>query len=690
MTTLSIADIPWISKRIKACCRRAKLFSTDELLLSTPQQLQQALRISRADVDLLLLHVATAAAPPPVSVLDALNGKLPSTLQDNLFDADPNDVDSAQDSDDTDADDEAALTAGFPSASVVPPTQGYDGNFPGAERYVYDSDSDSDSDSAAQSDAMVHDDVEMPSTFRPRPPPTFHNDTHGQSDQTFNPDGETLPAQPPATRDVLALGRDRHILTTGSRELDSLLNGGFRSGALTELVGESGAGKTQLAIQTCTYAASGLSPLPPSDEPRPSPISTLDEEATLRDILQGYGMTSWTNPTTSRRGLGACYITSSGERGAHSIVQRALQLDEYAIRERFQRLHFPSSESSQSAIDREVLLARALELGRDQVLRNLHVACVADVEALEHALKYSLPGVIHRLAPSCEVGLVVVDNLPALFQADPVASSDIDSLVYRSKMLIDLAEALKRLAGMERVVLVLNHVSDAFGAEKEIARRFVFDSATRIRNAGVGVGDYPVAMEYAAQSAFFSGLLASIPPTLAEAISAQGVREGAGELYALHPRTAQLGHTWANLVNVRLFLAKTRGRVTLPPSQPPSAALEAEEEGKEKGRLTTVRKAAVVLNAFGPSMLDASHVEEKGKRRTEERQLRFAITTSAAVHALKLYSLPTTTTASTTRTSPHNDDEAEVEYEENEEEEQAWLAHIDQLEQTQLTAIQPS
>lgn len=35
-------------------------------------------------------------------------------------------------------------------------------------------------------------------------------------------------------------------LTTGSREIDNLLNGGFETGEITEIFGESGIGKTQL------------------------------------------------------------------------------------------------------------------------------------------------------------------------------------------------------------------------------------------------------------------------------------------------------------------------------------------------------------------------------------------------------------------------------------------------------------
>lgn len=712
MTSLAIADVPWISKRIKACCRRAKLFSTDEILLSPPQQLQQTLCISEADLDLLLLQVATAAAPPPISVLDALNGKLPNQLDPNLFDTDRNDVDTASDSGNSDDDDQATGDrcndddARLPPASFVPPTQGYDGNFPGAERFVYDSDDDSDSDAGAQSDHIMHEDVEMPSTFSTRiPREEAHEQDQTEQEPSFDADRATVPS---IARDVLALGRHRHVLTSGSQELDELLGGGFRSTALTEVVGESGSGKTQIAIQACTYVALGLAALPDIADHNPQPVpslcSDISDEATLRDILQGYGMASWSDAMVLRNGLGACYITSGGERGAHSVVNRALEIADRAIRDRFHRV-YPLSEtgSSQDPLDRQILLARALELGREQVLGNLHVACVADTEALEHALKYSLPGLISRLAksssrhagsrtrqgaggPSAEIGIIVVDNLPSLFQEDTVAG-DIDSLVQRSKMLGEIAEALKRLAAIQhqgsrsdevvssgRAVLVLNHVSDAFGIDNEIARRFVFDSADRVRlhrlqrrQRADSVGpeqlpqsaypDHPAAIDYATQSAFVSGLLASVPPTLAEAIGARGDLDGSNDspLYVINPKTAQLGHTWTNLINVRLFLSKTRGRVVMPQDDTRSAAAPETADTSVAGTrpaaatarsiMTTVRKAAVVLNPFGPTMLDPVEGPKRTATRAN-RQLRFVITRAKAVHALTPYSLTTNVSTS--------------------------------------------
>lgn len=42
---------------------------------------------------------------------------------------------------------------------------------------------------------------------------------------------------------------DKNHLTTMSKDIDNMLGGGIQPGTITELVGESGAGKTQFAFQ---------------------------------------------------------------------------------------------------------------------------------------------------------------------------------------------------------------------------------------------------------------------------------------------------------------------------------------------------------------------------------------------------------------------------------------------------------
>ncbi|KAH8107217.1 P-loop containing nucleoside triphosphate hydrolase protein [Cristinia sonorae] len=47
--------------------------------------------------------------------------------------------------------------------------------------------------------------------------------------------------------------KEREIFTTGVEDLDTLLGGGIRTGMVWEIVGESAAGKTQLALQTTLF-----------------------------------------------------------------------------------------------------------------------------------------------------------------------------------------------------------------------------------------------------------------------------------------------------------------------------------------------------------------------------------------------------------------------------------------------------
>lgn len=591
MSHVALSDIPGISKRTKACFRRAQLFGAHEVLLTPPHELAQTLRLSRPDVEVLLRQVAKAAAPPVLSTLDILHGnvQIEQTAPEEL------EEDSASSSDS-----EA-------SVSFVPPTQGYEGNFPGlrgAPSYLSDSD---DAESSDASESPLH---------HTNPSPLLPSNA-------FTTDI--------SAGDPLVDGREGYIRTSGSYALDELLNGGFRTAALSEIVGESASGKTQLAIQVCVFAALAFVPLAPETAPDATEIDLATvERDTLHGILGDEGVLG--------SQVGSSYITSGGERGAHAVVRRAVQFAHSAVRERFQRRYAALLADDAQQDELETLEQTAIQLAERQVLDNLHVACVADVEALQHALHYSLPGLMTRLANThLPIGVVVVDSLPTMFQQEP-ATSDLDSLFLRSQALIEIADALKRLSlpyshrallpaqyeQRGRAVLVLNHVSDAFGADKDVARQFVFETAAAPRTARV-IPDYPASMGYTAQSAFCSGLLASVPPSLAETIAASAPDAPTDSpLYVLNPKTAQLGHTWTNCINMRLFLAQTRGRVA------------AEDDAR---RRLTVRRAAVVFSAFGPSMLDPLSDAGARKWRKEDRQLRFVITPSNAVHALAAYTV---------------------------------------------------
>jgi len=62
--------------------------------------------------------------------------------------------------------------------------------------------------------------------------------------------GKTIPA-----RDALERLASFPTFTSGSQEIDKLLDGGFRAGRVVEVYGSSGSGKTQLAMQAALHVA---------------------------------------------------------------------------------------------------------------------------------------------------------------------------------------------------------------------------------------------------------------------------------------------------------------------------------------------------------------------------------------------------------------------------------------------------
>ncbi|MFW9928770.1 MAG: DNA repair and recombination protein RadA [Candidatus Thorarchaeota archaeon] len=59
---------------------------------------------------------------------------------------------------------------------------------------------------------------------------------------------------PITAKDLLDEYRNKRKLTTGSQNLDEILSGGISTGAITEIIGEYAAGKSQIAFQLCINA----------------------------------------------------------------------------------------------------------------------------------------------------------------------------------------------------------------------------------------------------------------------------------------------------------------------------------------------------------------------------------------------------------------------------------------------------
>jgi DNA repair protein RadA len=95
------------------------------------------------------------------------------------------------------------------------------------------------------------------------------------------------------TGDVLLerLGERRHLIT-GSKALDELIGGGFETQAITELYGEFGSGKTQIAMQLCVNVQ-----LPEDEGGLDGDAVVIDTENTFRperiiQMAEGMGLNS--------------------------------------------------------------------------------------------------------------------------------------------------------------------------------------------------------------------------------------------------------------------------------------------------------------------------------------------------------------------------------------------------------------
>jgi DNA repair protein RAD57 len=94
-----------------------------------------------------------------------------------------------------------------------------------------------------------------------------------------------------------------------------------------------------------------------------------------------------------------------------------------------------------------------------RLLDNIHTNKCTDVDALDHALSYSLPWVLekNRLAGT-DIRLIVLDSITALFRGgETTFSSTSAGLAHRSRLLCSIADKLKALAvEYDIAVVVIN------------------------------------------------------------------------------------------------------------------------------------------------------------------------------------------------------------------------------------------
>ncbi|KAL9938871.1 hypothetical protein V8E36_002590 [Tilletia maclaganii] len=429
----------------------------------------------------------------------------------------------------------------------------------------------------------------------------------------------------------IQIARSRVWLSTGDSGLDRILGGGLRRGTITEVVGESSSGKTQLALQIAVHTVLGV-----------------DYEA---------ASTAWSCPNRPR---GVAILTPHGETAASSVINRLVELAKAFPRDasRFGRNGERRLDQSLDTdpANKEVPQHVA------RVLRNVHVACLQDADALDHALAYTLPGLQDRLrsSDSPDLGpleLVIVDGLPAFLQENAAGQNVYQNRSLRAKLLCSIADRLRALCvsgfrarseeathknGSQELpsplpglaVLTVNHVTDAFERETAIVRAVLQEGHIAIHDLQIGVvhdelkdtwsPTLAIAAESATtpplafdlQSLHSSGVLSTLPSSVGAA-GVRSHRDASGQdmpidlddyARALKGRLklAQLGNVWTNCINARLVLSRTARRVPIsiiPDCHLWSPVQDTDKTSRKKAhlRVLPVRRASLAFSPFAPS-----------------------------------------------------------------------------------------
>lgn len=324
---------------------------------------------------------------------------------------------------------------------------------------------------------------------------------------------------------------EQTIISSGVSALDKCLDGGFRRGMVSEIMGESSTGKTQLCLYVTVCTALGL----PSETHVPAAHSFFN----------------------GGKGRSVALITTKGGSSAQHMVNRMVEMARELLHAWFDK----QGTFTQSYVDKQT------EEGIMLLLENVSIACTFTFESAEHVLCYTLPGFISRrkMTPRF-VELIVLDSVPPLLQEDVQEHFGSESTAslhsVRAFRLHALSSWLKRLAaGTENssaiAVIVTNHVHDAFAQDVTLA-----EGALACGELPYSVKDpdfsyssgktRPLPLEYTLQAAHFSGLLAHVP--YKENYSSKNQFQVERDL-----KSAQLGLVWSNCVNARFLLTRVRG-----------------------------------------------------------------------------------------------------------------------------------
>lgn len=319
------------------------------------------------------------------------------------------------------------------------------------------------------------------------------------------------------------------VVSSGVPTLDACLNGGFSRGMVSEIVGESSVGKTQLCLYVAVCTALGLD-------------SEMHRSAAHSVVNGG-------------NGRAVALITTKGRSAAQHMVNRMAEMAREILKEWY----------GKQGIYPTTYMHNRVEDGVRLVLENVFLACAITFDTADHLLRYTLPGLISRKRhTSNPVELIVVDSIPPLLQEDihdtapPETTASLHSI--RAFRLHSLASLLKRLAVGIVAVIVTNHVHDAFAQDAALVQRALAENELPCSKADLEMPHrmeqqhVSLPLDYTLQAAHFSGLLAYVPrKENCDATMTTFLAER-------DSKVAQLGLVWTNCINARFLLVHDRNR----------------------------------------------------------------------------------------------------------------------------------
>ncbi|KAK4058308.1 DNA repair protein rhp57 [Microbotryomycetes sp. JL221] len=330
----------------------------------------------------------------------------------------------------------------------------------------------------------------------------------------------------------------RHSITLGDDGIDLLLGEGIQLGTLTEIAGQSGAGKSHLGLQLALAAQ-----LPPS-----------------RGGVSG----------------GTLLISSEGMIPSSRLLDLARHVLEAS----------PFEEQTLSPWD---------------LLDNVHTEKADDVETLDSLLNYVAPAFIERVnaaaaagtqvsrpngdstasagqhhsrrrRPALPIKVVIIDSIAAPFRGSHGSNSA--GFAQRAKDFGNVGNQLKRLAHVyDCAVVVVNQISDAFfrGSNyaflaQNISRTNSPSSRSALSNGNGGSNLALAQLQQPSSSPRPDSVCSGLPKpaheqfNLPEMMYSRFQTKHFSGQTPVFPSVAALGHSWSNVVNTRIMMRKGKRR----------------------------------------------------------------------------------------------------------------------------------